>query len=32
VTLTATAPGPDGSVIGFGEVVGRIVSGLAAGG
>jgi fumarylacetoacetase len=32
VTLTATAPGPDGAVIGFGEVVGRIVSGLAAGG
>jgi fumarylacetoacetase len=32
VTLTATAPGPDGSVIGFGEVVGRIVSGLAGAG
>jgi fumarylacetoacetase len=25
VTLTATAPGPDGSVVGFGEVVGRIL-------
>jgi fumarylacetoacetase len=25
VTLTATAPGPDGAVIGFGEVVGRIL-------
>jgi fumarylacetoacetase len=25
VTLTATAPGPDGTVIGFGEVVGRIL-------
>jgi fumarylacetoacetase len=25
VTLTATAPGPGGSVIGFGEVVGRIL-------
>ncbi|GII25321.1 fumarylacetoacetase [Planosporangium mesophilum] len=25
VTLTATAPGPDGSVIGLGEVVGRIL-------
>src|SRR3954447_13519829 len=25
VTLTATAPGPDGAVIGFGEVVGRIM-------
>jgi fumarylacetoacetase len=24
VTLTATAPGPDGTVVGFGEVVGRI--------
>jgi fumarylacetoacetase len=25
VTLTATAPGPDGTVVGFGEVVGRIL-------
>ncbi|GAA2135572.1 fumarylacetoacetase [Kitasatospora kazusensis] len=25
VTITATAPGPDGTVIGFGEVTGRIV-------
>jgi fumarylacetoacetase len=25
ITITATAPGPDGSVIGFGEVTGRIV-------
>jgi fumarylacetoacetase len=25
VTLTATAPGPNGTVVGFGEVVGRIV-------
>ncbi|MFE7561491.1 fumarylacetoacetase [Kitasatospora sp. NPDC057500] len=25
VTITATAPGPDGAVVGFGEVTGRIV-------
>jgi fumarylacetoacetase len=25
VTLTATAPGPDGAVVGFGEVVGRVL-------
>jgi fumarylacetoacetase len=31
VTLTATAPGPDGSVIGLGEVVGRVVPAGRAG-
>jgi fumarylacetoacetase len=28
VTLTATAPGPGGTVVGFGEVVGRILPGV----
>ncbi|WP_406151082.1 fumarylacetoacetase [Streptomyces sp. NBC_01012] len=31
VTITATAPGPDGTRIGFGEVRGRIVAGPDAG-
>jgi fumarylacetoacetase len=30
VTITATAPGADGSVIGFGEVTGRIIGPIAA--
>jgi fumarylacetoacetase len=29
VTLTATAPGPDGTTVGFGEVVGRILPALS---
>jgi len=31
VTISATAPGPDGSVIGFGEVTGRVIGPSVAG-
>ncbi len=30
VTITATAPGPDGLVVGFGEATGRVIGSLAA--